>query len=74
LLALTGTPVNVLVVEAAANAGSPPFHFFAFAVAGVPLLTGTIVIVIAFGHRLLPDRSARALPADLSQHARTLVE
>jgi di/tricarboxylate transporter len=74
LLALTGTPVNVLVVEAAASAGSPPFHFFAFAVAGVPLLIGTIAIVIAFGHRLLPDRSGRALPDDLSQHARTLVE
>jgi di/tricarboxylate transporter len=74
LLALTGTPVNVLVTEAAANAGLPPFSFFAFAVAGVPLLIGTIAIVITFGHRLLPDRNGRALPADLSEHARTLVE
>jgi len=74
LLALTGTPVNVLVTEAAANAGLPPFRFFAFAVAGVPLVIGTIAIVIAVGQRLLPERSGRALPADLSEHARTLVE
>jgi di/tricarboxylate transporter len=74
LLALTGTPVNVLVTEAAANAGLPPIRFFAFAVAGVPLIIGTIAIVIAFGQRLLPERSGRALPADLSEHARTLVE
>lgn len=74
LLALTGTPVNVLVTEAAANAGLPPFSFFAFAVAGVPLIVGTIGIVIAIGQRLLPERSGRALPADLSEHAKTLVE
>jgi di/tricarboxylate transporter len=74
LLALTGTPVNVLVTEAAANAGLPPFRFFAFAVAGLPLIIGTIAIVIAVGRRLLPERSGRALPADLSEYARTLVE
>ncbi|HET7880638.1 MAG TPA: SLC13 family permease [Acetobacteraceae bacterium] len=74
LLALTGTPVNVLVTEAAANAGLPSFGFFAFAVAGVPLIIGTIAIVIAFGQRLLPERSGRSLPPDLSTHARTLVE
>ena len=74
LLALTGTPVNVLVTEAAANAGLPPFGFFAFAVAGVPLIIGTIAIVVAVGQRLLPERSGRALAADLSEHARTLVE
>jgi di/tricarboxylate transporter len=74
LLALTGTPVNVLVSEAAADAGMAPFGFFSFAVAGVPLIIGTIAVVVFFGQRLLPERSGRSLPPDLSRHARTLVE
>jgi di/tricarboxylate transporter len=74
LLALTGTPVNVLVSEAAAYAGLAPFGFFEFAIVGVPLLLGTIAIVVFFGQRLLPERRGRTIPADLSKHARTLVE
>jgi di/tricarboxylate transporter len=74
LLALTGTPVNVLVSEAAADAGMAPFGFFSFTVAGVPLIVGTIAIVVFFGQRLLPERSGRSLPPDLSKHAHTLVE
>jgi di/tricarboxylate transporter len=74
LLVLTGTAVNVLVSEAAVDAGLPPFGFFSFAVAGVPLLVGTIAIVVFFGQRLLPERSGRSLPADLGKHATTLVE
>ena len=74
LLALTGTPVNVLVSEAAVDAGLPPFGFFSFAIAGVPLLVGTIAVVVLFGQRLLPERSGRALPSDLGKHAKTLVE
>jgi di/tricarboxylate transporter len=74
LLALTGTPVNVLVAEAAADAGLAPFGFFSFAIVGLPLLLGTIVIVVLFGERLLPERSGRTIPPDLSTHARTLVE
>jgi di/tricarboxylate transporter len=74
LLALTGTPVNVLVAEAAADAGLEPFGFFSFAIVGLPLLLGTIAITVLFGQRLLPERSGRTIPADLSKHARTLVE
>jgi len=74
LLALTGTPVNVLVAEAAADAGLAPFGFFSFAIVGVPLLLGTIAITVLFGQRLLPERSGRTIPPDLSEHARTLVE
>src|SRR4029077_17606387 len=70
----TGTPVNVLVNEVAVDAGVPPFGFFSFALAGIPLLLGTIAIIVPFGQRLLPDRSGRALPSDLSRHARTLIE
>lgn len=74
LLALTGTPVNVLVSEAAADAGVGAFGYFEFALVGVPLLAGTVAIAVLFGQRLLPDRRGRMLPPDLSRHARTLVE
>ena len=73
LLALTGTPVNVIVSEAAAEAGVGPFGFFEFALVGVPLVAGTIAIVVLLGERLLPDRTARTIPRDFSEHARTLV-
>ena len=74
MLALTGTPVNVLVSEAAQHAGLAPFGYFEFTIIGVPLLAGTIAIIVFFGERLLPMRSGRTIPADLSRHARTLVE
>jgi di/tricarboxylate transporter len=74
LLALTGTPVNVLVAEAAADAGAGRFGFLEFALVGVPLLLGTVVIVLLFSRRLLPERTVRVLPPDLSRHAHTLAE
>lgn len=74
MLALTGTPVNVLVSEASVEAGLAPFGYFEFALVGIPLLAGTMAIVILFGERLLPDRSGRTIPPDLSKHARTLTE
>lgn len=74
LLALTGTPVNVLVSEAGINAGTPGFGFFEFAIVGLPLLIGTMAIIVLFGERLLPDRNGATMPADFSLHAKTLVE
>lgn len=73
-LALTGTPVNVLMSEAANDAGVGRFGFFSFTLLGVPLLIGTIAIVVLFGDRLLPSRYAKNIPSDLSSHARTLHE
>jgi di/tricarboxylate transporter len=74
MLALTGTPVNVLVANAAADAGAGGFGFFEFTPVGVPLVAGTIAIVVLFGRRLVPERTARVLPPDLSRHAHTLAE
>jgi di/tricarboxylate transporter len=74
LLALTGTPVNVIVSDAADEAGVDRFGFFEFALVGVPLVAGTIAIVLLFGERLLPERSPRATSRDFSGHARTLAE
>ncbi len=74
MLALTGTPVNVLASEAGLDAGVGGFGFFEFAFVGIPLLAGTMAIIIFFGERLLPQRNGAKMPADLSRHARTLVE
>jgi di/tricarboxylate transporter len=74
LLVLTGTPVNVIVSDAAAEAGVGRFGFFEFALVGLPLLAGTIAIVVLVGERLLPERSPRTITRDFSRHARTLAE
>lgn len=74
MLALTGTPVNVLVSEAASDAGVGGFGFFEFALAGIPLLGGSMAIMILFGQKLLPERNGATMPADFSRHAKTLVE
>ncbi len=72
MLALTGSPVNVLVSEAATDAGHRGFGYLGFALVGVPLVAGTIVIVRVLSGRLLPERRVRTISQDLSQHARTL--
>jgi di/tricarboxylate transporter len=74
LLALTGTPVNVIVSESAKDAGVGAFGFFSFALVGLPLLVGTVAIILLFGKRLLPERRPRASSRNFSEHARTLVE
>ena len=73
LLVLTGSPVNVIVSEAADGAGVGRIGFFEFTLVGVPLLLGTIAIVVLLHERLLPHRTPRSMPTDFSAHARTLV-
>jgi di/tricarboxylate transporter len=72
MLALTGTPVSVIVSDAAADAGEGRFGFFSFSLVGVPLVIGSIVIVVLLGSRLLPHRTPQSLPADLSNLALSL--
>jgi di/tricarboxylate transporter len=74
LLALTGTPVHILVSEAAIDAGESGFSFFEFALIGVPVVAGAVALVVLFGSRLLPERVAESIPPDLSDHARTLIQ
>ncbi len=73
-LMLTGSPVNVLVVEASYDAGAGGFGYFEFALVGIPIVLGCIAIVVLFGERLLPERTSKSLPPDLSRHATTLFE
>lgn len=72
LLALTGSPVNVLVADAAGDAGVGRFGFFEFALAGIPLLVGTVAITVLIGDRVLPHRNAKTMPPDFSTLAATL--
>jgi di/tricarboxylate transporter len=74
LLALTGSPVNVIVSEAGERAGVGGFGFLAFAPVGIPLVAGSIGLAMLLGPRLVPERRARTIPADLGEHARTLID
>jgi di/tricarboxylate transporter len=73
LLLLSGTPVNLLVSELAEDATGRTFGYAEFALVGVPLLVGTVLVLVLLGPRLLPRRSAEHAPRDLSAHAETLV-
>ncbi|CAI9391172.1 SLC13 family permease [Microbacterium sp. T2.11-28] len=75
LLTLTGTPVNIVVSDAAAAAGGRAFGFFEFALVGLPLVVLTTVVVVLLGDRLLPVRVAERLLSaapDPRDHARVL--
>jgi di/tricarboxylate transporter len=74
LLTLSGSPVNVLASEFAHDAGAGSFGYFSFALVGIPLVVGTVAIVLLVGERLLPHRTPRSSSRDFSEHARTLVE
>jgi di/tricarboxylate transporter len=74
MLLLTGTPVNVLISDALTDATGEGFGYFEFALAGVPLVIGGILISVLLGEKLLPARTSKTLPSDLSRHAHTLVE
>jgi di/tricarboxylate transporter len=73
-LALSGTPIAVIVNDALVDAGGTAFAFFEFAWVGVPLVIGGILIVWLTGEKLLPHTQGPSLPADFSRHARTLSE
>jgi di/tricarboxylate transporter len=72
LLMLTGTPVNIIVSDAAADAGEGAFPFFSFALVGVPLVVGTITISVLLGPRLLPAARPTHPAVDFARHAETL--
>jgi len=73
LLVLTGSPVSVIASETSKDAGAGAFNYLEFAIVGVPLLVGTIVIALLFGKRLIPARRPRSMPPDFSAHARSLL-
>lgn len=66
LLVLTGSPVTLLVSDAADQAGVGRIGYFEVTLVGVPLLLGTILVGVTLGSRLLPIRTAKSLTRDLS--------
>jgi di/tricarboxylate transporter len=74
MLALTGTPVSVIVSDAAFDAGAGRFGFFEFTLVGLPLVIGSVVLVVLLGGRLLPNRRPESIPPDLSRLAEVLVD
>ncbi len=74
LLLLTGSPVNVIISEAARESSGSAFAFAEFAWVGLPAVVGTIAIVLLFGERLVPTRSSSITPPDLSGFAATVVQ
>lgn len=69
LLTLLGSPINLLVSEISEESGSRAFGFFEFALAGIPLVVGTLTINLLLGPRVLPDRRPQKAPSDLSRYA-----
>ncbi|MFI2366210.1 SLC13 family permease [Promicromonospora sp. NPDC019610] len=61
MLTLTGTPVNVIVSEVAAESGGREFGYFEFALVGLPLVLVTMLLVVTVGERLLPERAPEHL-------------
>lgn len=75
LFFLSSSVVNVLVSDASSAAGTGTFSFFEWLWVGIPLLIGTMLIVLVFGSKLLPNRQDEALlPPDLSRQATHIVK
>ena len=72
MLMLMSSPVNVIISEAANDAGEGVFPFFSFALVGIPLLVGTVALCVLLGPRLLPRRTPEHTAPDLGALAETL--
>ncbi|GGF05392.1 SLC13 family permease [Mycetocola zhadangensis] len=72
LLLLSGTPVNLLISEVAQDATGRPIGYAEFALAGLPALLGTLLVLVFLGPKLLPNHATQAAGRDLSAHAETL--
>ncbi len=67
LLALTGTPPNIIVNNTLTSAGFDGFGYFEFALIGFPLLLALVIYMLIFARRLLPARKLEDRPADLAE-------
>lgn len=72
LLLLTGSPVNLLIAEAAGDAGVGRFSFAEFGLVGVPTVLLSMGVITLLAYRLLPARKSASNVPNLSGHGRTL--
>jgi hypothetical protein len=73
MLLLTGSPVNVLVSDAL-RFGRAQLRLFRVRAGRHAAVIGGVLIAVLLGEKLLPARTSKTLPSDLSRHAHTLVE
>ena len=73
LLVLTGSPVNILILNAALASTGRGIGFFSSAWWAFPCLLARMGLAVWLGPKLLPDRTHHALPKDLSSHGETLM-
>jgi di/tricarboxylate transporter len=73
MLTLLGTPINVIALGAAQNAGGN-LNFIEFGIIGIPLVAGSIVIIMLTRKYLLPHINGDSMPQDFSGYAMTLVQ
>ena len=60
LVTLIGTPPNIVIAAARAEAEGVPFAMFDFTAVGLPVALAGLAYIALFGWRLLPSRSQRA--------------
>jgi di/tricarboxylate transporter len=73
MLTLLGTPINVIALDAAQNVGKN-INFFEFGLIGIPLVAGSVVIIMLTRKFLLPHHNGDSMPQDFSGYAMTLVQ
>lgn len=72
LLTLTGTPVNVVVSELAAETAGRGFGYLEFALVGLPVLAVTVAVIVLLGPRLLPSHEPAPAPAPTERAEETM--
>ncbi|WP_322487644.1 SLC13 family permease [Chloroflexus sp.] len=71
MLTLVGTPPNLIAADALVAAGRPPLGFFSFSPIGGLVVIAITLVIVLFGHWLLP---ARVAPVTSETRGPTLAE
>ncbi len=74
LVTLIGTPPNIVIAAARAEAEGTAFAMFDFTFAGLPVALAGLAFMALFGRRLLPTRSARPATGDRFRLRAYLIE
>ena len=64
LVTLIGTPPNIVIAAARADATGAPFAMFDFTMVGLPVALAGLAYIALFGRHLLPKRARQAPAAD----------
>lgn len=73
-LTLISTSTNIIVSDTLVAAGQQPFGFFEFTLIGLPLMVVTIIYLLFWGKRLLPEYQPKKRPVDLDNSLEKISE